>query len=161
VQRALLLRNWSDDVTLFANGPAGLEPGDADRLAAAGVAIEERPVSELRGPGEDLEAVVFTDGTERPLGGLLVPVTMHQRTGLAQALGAVTAEPGHVSADPLAVDTRFQTNVPGLAAAGDATVQMPSVGSAIAAGSAAAAAIVNASAAAGELRLRTPQPLPT
>ena len=32
--RALLLRIWSDDVILLTNGPAGLDPADADRCAA-------------------------------------------------------------------------------------------------------------------------------
>ncbi len=37
VQRALLLRVWSDDVTLLTDGPAGLAADDAARLRAAGV----------------------------------------------------------------------------------------------------------------------------
>ena len=36
VQRALLLRVWSDDVTLFADGPAELDPDDAERLRCGG-----------------------------------------------------------------------------------------------------------------------------
>ncbi len=65
VQRALLLRTWSDDVTLFGDGPAGLDPDDAERLDAAGVDVDERPVAGLRGPGDTLSGVVFADGGER------------------------------------------------------------------------------------------------
>jgi thioredoxin reductase len=142
--RALLLRNWSDDVTLLADGPAQLEPEEAARLHAAGVTVDERPVAGLRGPGEALAAVAFADGAERPCGGLLVPVTLHQRSGLATQLGADSAAPGPVAAAAIAVDGRFETTVPGLFAAGDASAQMPSVANAIAAGSNAAAAIVGA-----------------
>ncbi len=142
VHRALLLRAWSDDVTLLCDGPAELDPGDAERLRAAGVSIEERSVAALHGPGDTLTAVRFADGSERALGGLLVPVTLHQRTALAAELGAAVAAPGPLSSETLAVDFAFRTSVPDLSAAGDLSAQMPSVAAAIAAGSVAAAAIV-------------------
>ena len=144
VQRALLLRVWSDDVTLLSNGPAELDAADRDRLAAAGVAVDERRVAGLRGPGSTLTAVAFADGGERPAGGLLVPVTMHQRSALADQLGAAAAEPGPVAVDAIEVDPTFHTSVPGLFAAGDASAQMPSVANAVAAGSTAAAMVVHA-----------------
>jgi len=143
VARALLLRAWSDDVTLLAGGPAELSDADAARLAAAGVAVDERPVTGLRGPEPALEAVVFADGSERPCGGLLAPVTLHQRSALAEQLGAAAAAPGHVAADAVEVDPGFRTTAPGVHAAGDVSTQMPSVASAVAAGSVAAAMIVH------------------
>ena len=140
--RALLLRTWSDDVTLLADGPAELEPGDADQLERAGIVVDERPVAELRGPGATLTAVAFADGNERPCGGLLVPVTLHQRSALAEQLGAATEEPGPLVADALAVDAKFATSVPGLFAAGDVGAVMPSVANAVASGNTAAAMLV-------------------
>ena len=142
VERALLLRVWSDDVTLVTDGPAELDADELAQLHDAGVTVDERPVSELRGPGTTLTAIGFADGSERPCGGLLVPVTLHQRSGLAEQLGATTAAPGPVVVDAVAVDPMFHTSVPGLFAAGDVSVQMPSVANAIAAGSIAAAMIV-------------------
>ena len=142
-QRALLLRAWSDDVTLFTDGPAELEPDDAGRLRSAGVTVDERAVAELRGPGEELTGVAFADGSEGACGGLLVPVALHQRSALADELGAAAAEPGHVAADALVVDAKYATTVPGLSAAGDLTVPMPSVANAIASGATAAAMIVH------------------
>ena len=142
VHRALLLRVWSDDVTLLADGPARLETDDAERLAAAGVAVDERRVVGLRGPDTTLEAAVFADGSERRCGGLLVPVILHQRSDLAEQLGAVAAAPSPLHADALDVDPRFATSVPGLSAAGDVSAQMPSVANAVAAGNFAAAMLV-------------------
>ena len=143
VQRALLLRLWSDDVTLLADGPAELEADDSERLRAARVVVDERRVAGLRGPGSTLTAVTFADGAERTCHGLLVPVTLHQRSALAEQLGAAAAEPGHVAVDAVEVDPTFHTSVPGLFAAGDASSQMPSVANAVAAGSSAAAMIVH------------------
>jgi thioredoxin reductase len=140
--RALLLRAWSDDVTLLTDGPSDLEADDHDRLALAGVAIDERAVAALEGPGTTLTAVRFTDGSERACGGLLVPTTLRQRSALAEQLGATLAAPGPVTADAIDVDAMFRTSAPGVSAAGDAAAQMPSVAIAIAAGSTAAAILV-------------------
>ena len=143
VRRALLLRAWSDDVTLLANGPAELDSEDIERLRAAGVAVDERRVTELRGPGSTLTSIGFADGRERPFGGLLVPVVMHQRSTLAEQLGAVAADPNPIVADAIEVDRMFETSAPGVFAAGDVSGQMPSVANAVAAGSSAAAMVVH------------------
>jgi len=142
-RRALLLRAWSDDVTLLANGPAELEPADAASLRAAGVEVDERRVTGLVGPGTSLSAVVLEDG-ERPCGGLLVPVTLHQRSPLARQLGAEYSEKPPMTTEAIAVDGTFATSVDGLFAAGDVIAAMPSVATAVAQGSAAAAMIVHA-----------------
>lgn len=142
VHRALLLRAWSDDVTLISNGPAELEAEDAQRLDASGVSVDERRVAGLRGPEPDLTAVAFEDGSQRACGGLLVPVTLHQRSALAEQLGVAPAAPGPLAADAIEVAPTFHTSVPGVLAAGDVNAEMPSVANAIAAGSKAAAAIV-------------------
>ncbi len=142
VHRALLLRVWSDDVTLLADGPAELDAEDLERLRAAGVTVDERRVEGLRGPDSWLTAVAFADGGERPCGGLLVPVTLYQRSALAEQLGAAVTAPGPLAVDALEVDPMFRTSVPGLSAAGDLTVQAPSVANAVAAGNTAAAMLV-------------------
>jgi len=139
---------WSDDVTLFTDGQAGLDAAEAEQLRAAGVTVEERPVAGLRGPDSTLTAVAFADGGERPCGGLLVAAVLHQRSDLAAQLGAAAAEPGPVAADAVVVDPMQLTGVPGLAAAGDVSGSFPSVANAVAAGSNAAAAIVRDLAAA-------------
>src|ERR1700739_3484134 len=63
VQSSVLLRAWSDDVVLLTGGPAELDGDGRSLLAAAQVAIDERPVAELASRNGELEAVVFTDGT--------------------------------------------------------------------------------------------------
>ena len=130
-------------MTLLADGPAELDSRDAERLRAAGVTIDERPVAGLRGPDSTLTAVAFADGGERPCRGLLVPVTLHQRSALAEELGAAPTGPGPIAVDAVEVDAMFHTSVPGLSAAGDVSTQaVPSVANAVAAGSSAAAMIV-------------------
>ena len=140
--RALLLSMWSDDITLYADGPAELDPADADRLRRAGVVVEERHVTGLRGQGTALRAVALDGGEERLCGGLLVPVTLHQRSPLAASLGVALAPAGPLAADAIQAAGMGATSVPGVFVAGDAGEIMPSVANAIAAGSSAAASIV-------------------
>jgi thioredoxin reductase len=141
--RALLLRAWSDDVTLLADGPVDLDAEGAARLEAAGVAVDERPVAELRGPGDALREVVFADGTMRRCEGLMVPAPMHQRSDLAARLGATFEARGEMTPDAIVADAMGATAVPGLLAAGDLVERMPSVARAIAGGHSAAAMIVH------------------
>jgi thioredoxin reductase len=143
VMRARLLRAWSDDVTLFTNGPAGLDSASRAELDSVDVAVEERPLAGLDGAAPDLAAVRFADGSSRSCGGLLVPVTLHQRSPLAVQLGATLAPTGPIAPEAIQVDAMGQTDVPGLYAAGDNSSARPSITGAIAAGSAAAAAIVH------------------
>ena len=84
---------------------AALVAGDADgfsefyrRHLPAVTGYFARRVAD-REAGDKLESVRFADGSERRLGGLLVPITLHQRTTLAGQLGAATVTAGPVSGE--------------------------------------------------------------
>ena len=139
---ALLLRGWSDDVVLLTDGPAGLDDDDRLRLAAAGIPMDERPVAELVSHAGEWAAILFADGGRLRRRGLLVVTTLHQRSRLAQQLGADYGDPTPSAADPVSVDALHRTIAPGVFAAGDVTAQMPQVATAIAGGSLAATAVV-------------------
>lgn len=146
VHLALLLRCWSDDIVVLTDGPAELED-DRSRLAGSGIQVDERPVAALEADDGELSAVVFADGGRLPRRGLLVAATMRQRDRLARQLAVVVAGPGPAAQDPVGVDPLCRTSVPGVFAAGDLTGEMPQVAAAIAAGSRAAAAVVQSLAA--------------
>ncbi|MGZ8801451.1 MAG: NAD(P)/FAD-dependent oxidoreductase [Mycobacterium sp.] len=142
VHMARLLRGWSDDVVLLTGGTGGLDAGQQARLSTAGITVDDREVAELASEHGELSAVVFADGSRLPRRGLLVATTLHQRTGLAAQLGVAFVAAGPVSADAVEVDALSRTSVSGVFAAGDVCTQMPQVAAAIAAGSAAAASVV-------------------
>jgi len=142
VHRALLLRSWSDSVTLLSDGGELASEGE-ERLAGAGVGVDDRPVASVEGPGSSLTAVVFEDGSKRPLGGLLVGVTLHRRSDLSDQLGATRAPASPLTTDAIEVDATGNAGVPGLYVAGDLLAHAPSVASAISTGHFAAAQIVN------------------
>jgi thioredoxin reductase len=71
-----------------------------------------------------------------------VATTTHQRSDLPAQLGASTAPNGPMAADAIVVDSKFETDVPGVYAAGDTATHMPSVPTAISEGNRAAAMVV-------------------
>lgn len=156
VHQALLLRGWSDDIVVLTNGPAELTVDDRARLAAAGVSIDERPVAELVSDEGELTAVVFRNGDRLQRRGLLVATTLHQRSSLADELGADPADATPIAADPVDVDALMRTTSAGVFAAGDLSAHMPQVAAAIAAGSLAATAVVQ-SLLADEYGLTSPE----
>jgi thioredoxin reductase len=143
IHSALLLLGWTDDLVLLTDGPADLGDEDRGRLAAAGVKLDERSVAELIGRDGELEGVRFTDGGRLECGGLLAATTLHQRSPLAEKLGAKPGEVTPFGEAPVKVDGLCRTTAPGVFAAGDLSTQLPpQVASAIAAGSLAAVAVV-------------------
>jgi thioredoxin reductase len=142
LHRSLLLRGWSADVVLLSDGPAELDADDLERLSAAGIEVDERPVTSLIARDGALAAVEFADGSRRAREGLLVPVTVAQRSSLAARLGAEPADPGPVVVDALVADTMFRTTGEGVSAAGDVSAQLQQVAGAISAGSLAAVGVV-------------------
>ena len=141
--RAMLLRGWSERLSLYTNGPAEIERADAERVETAGIAVDERQIAELRGDGDDLAVISFADGSEAPCEGLLVAPTLAQRSRLAQDLGLKLSEDHPMVEHAIEVDSAYRTSVENVFAAGDATGGMPSVANSIAGGSSAAAHIVH------------------
>jgi thioredoxin reductase len=127
-----LYREWTDDLTLFADG-APIDPETralADRLA---VRIVPGRVERLAHRDGAIEAVVTADGPV-PVDALFAP-RMVAIPPLAAALGCTIAQ-GPLGPH-IEVDARGQTSVPGVFAAGDAAQPMHSIPFAIGSGCAA------------------------
>lgn len=59
VHQALLLRDWSEHVTLLTHGSTTLTAGECEQLRADGIRIEEAPLARLLGAEGELKAVAF------------------------------------------------------------------------------------------------------
>jgi len=109
--RVALLRSWSDDLVVLADGE--LPPENRDALRAAGVLITERPIAAVA-PG----IVRFADGDELAVDALHVLAPMTPRDDLAARLGVETSELPNGSG-VIVADTFGTTSVPGVFAAGE------------------------------------------
>jgi thioredoxin reductase len=143
VHGALNLRAWSDQVTLLTNGDALTDP-QREQLSLGGVGWDERPIAGFEGPGAELQAAAFADGDELSIDALLVKATLHQRSSLAQDLGAALRAPDEMlSVEAIETDAMGRTAVPELYAAGDAATSVPpSMAAAVASGYLAGASAV-------------------
>ncbi len=89
-KEALLLLDYTDDVTLYTNGSEPTMSAELrERLDREGIPVIETPMDRLAGNGE-LEAVEFGDGSETPLEGLFVAVGQAGGQDLAEMLGLPT-----------------------------------------------------------------------
>ena len=138
VERTLLLRRWSDDLTLITGGTP-LTDSERRTLGDAGVRIVDGDVAALHGPGRELDSITLADGTAIRATGLLVPAPHQLRhPELLDGLGLATTPTGHLVTDALGL-----TSVPGIWAAGDLTGPVSNVARAIAQGSTCAIAVTH------------------
>ncbi|GAA5036180.1 NAD(P)/FAD-dependent oxidoreductase [Streptomyces siamensis] len=120
VHQALMVSQWSKDVTLFLHTVREDELTDDDlrRLAAAGVAVVPGGVAELVVADDRLTGVRRADGTTHARSVLFVAPRAVPRTGLLERLGAELRETPF-GTYPV-VDETGLTSVPGVWAAGNA-----------------------------------------
>ncbi|MES2464966.1 MAG: NAD(P)/FAD-dependent oxidoreductase [Armatimonadota bacterium] len=123
--QALLVRDWSSDVTLLTNGTDTLTDEDRERLKQRNVKIVEAPLARLIPRGRELAGVELKDGRTLPLAGLFIAPRCSLTSPLAQELGC-EIEDG-ASGPVIKTDAFKETTVPGVFAAGDAARPLHSI----------------------------------
>ncbi|WP_340383852.1 NAD(P)/FAD-dependent oxidoreductase [Streptomyces sp. SS7] len=119
--QALMVTQWSKDVTFFLHRVTEAEPADDDlrRLAAAGVRVVPGEVAGLRIEDDRLTGVRLEDGSVHERDTLFVAPRPAPRNDLLIQLGAELRETPF-GAYPV-IDERGLTSVPGVWAAGNAS----------------------------------------
>ncbi|MEV7885741.1 NAD(P)/FAD-dependent oxidoreductase [Streptomyces sp. NPDC002817] len=120
VHQALMVSQWSKDVTFFLHEVAETDLSDDDvrRLATAGVKVVPGSVAELVTENDRLTGVRLTDGTVQAREVLFVAPRAVPQTGLLERLGAELTETPFGSYP--VVDPTGLTSVPGVWAVGNA-----------------------------------------
>jgi thioredoxin reductase len=139
VPKALLVRQWSDDVTLFLHETGDLPADDRARLAARGIQVVAGEVTGVVVEDDRLTGVRLADATTVAREALFVAPFFRANSRLLAALGA-TIETGP-SGSWAAVDGAGRTSVDGVWAAGNVADPMAQLITAAAAGAKAAADI--------------------
>jgi thioredoxin reductase len=118
LHQALLLPDWSADVTLFTNGTTTPDPDQRAALAGRGVRVETRAVHALLGDAPALTGVRLQDGDVVPLDALFTASRTRMASPLAERLGCAFDDGPF---GPIVrTDARKETCVPGIFCAGDA-----------------------------------------
>jgi len=145
IHQVEMLRQWSDDITYFANGSAaGLDAATLERLGARNIAVIDAAVTALHGEGLDRSAddgavvVETADGERRRLAAVFTGGLPQFDEALLAGLGLkVGAEPG----SGIAVDPMNATSVPRVYAAGNLVAPWASIPIAMASGAQAGAGV--------------------
>ncbi|MDX6256258.1 MAG: hypothetical protein QOJ11_2592 [Frankiales bacterium] len=133
VQHALLVRQWSDDVTFFAHSYE-LTPAERRQLIARGIRVIDGRVARLVVDAGRLQGVELMDGTLVTRAAVFIrPAFAPRGNDLLVSLGCIPTEDGFVP-----VDATGRTSVPGVWAAGNVVDPRAQVITAAGAGSAAA-----------------------
>ena len=127
VHQALLLPDWSGDVTLFTNGMAVPDDAERAKLAARGVRVETRAVESLVGDGRAPDSLALTGvrvagGEAVPIDALFVGPRTRMASPLAEQLGCAFDD--GLSGLLVRTTERKETTVPGVFAAGDAALSV-------------------------------------
>ena len=155
VHQALLLRQWSQDVTVVVHDAGPVDDDDATLLAARGVRVLPGRAREVVDGAEGAVAVVLDDGARVEAGAVFVAPRFRLNSAALAGLDArtVTSDMGTA----LETDDEGRTSVPGVWAAGnvvDLSCQVlgaAELGSRAAIGINGELALVDARAAAQEL----------
>ena len=115
---ALLLRGWSSEVVALTDGRYAVPAEAAERLARAGVRLEERRIARLTAREGQLERVELAGGALLPLDVIFAKPPQRQ-VALVRSLGLALDPKGYVQ-----LDEHRQTSVPGIYAAGDLVTPM-------------------------------------
>jgi thioredoxin reductase len=111
---ALLVRQWTDDVVLCTNGPAGLSDLQRRQLQGRGINVWEQSIVKLHGAEGCLRAIEFRDGSRLLRQALFFNTGQHPRSPLLERLGCVFEDDGGVRCSETG-----ETSIPGVFVAGD------------------------------------------
>lgn len=126
---AMLISNWTNDLTLYTNGKSTLSGPQADKLGRHSIKIVEAEIDRLNHSFGRLEQLVFKDNSVARLKAMYIRSPFIQHSPIPEALGCEMADEGYIK-----VDGQQKTTVPGVFACGDNSSRMRTVANAVAAG---------------------------
>jgi thioredoxin reductase len=136
VEFALLLGGWSPDMMLFTDARFDVPVDQRQRLARAGIPVEERRIVRLAGAGARLERIEVAGGGVIARDVLFMHPPQRQ-VPVVEGLGLELDPHGYVRVD----DATLETSIPGIHAAGDLVTKAQAALLGAAAGMRAATAI--------------------
>jgi thioredoxin reductase (NADPH) len=135
LHEALELLTFTKNITIYTNGKpmetSSKYDGDAERFK-----IDTRQISKLDG-SEFLQRIYFTDGTSEEIDGIFVAYESASSIDFARKLGVLA------QGNTVVVDSKQQTNLEGLFAAGDCASSFKQISVAVGQGALAGKAIAD------------------
>lgn len=118
--RARLIARWTDRLTVFTHGTDVVDTVEEAELAASGIVVERRAISDLEGERGAVSAVRLADGERIAIEGGFVRPQWHPALDFVSGLELERDRFGN-----LVTDRSGRTSLPGVYAAGDAASPGP------------------------------------
>ncbi len=126
-----LISNWTNNLTVFSNGPASFTLVQMEQLHQHNIGIVEKEIDQLVHKDGQLQMVLFRDGSTFPLEALYAPSPFEQHCRIPESLGCALTGEGYIE-----TDSTQESTVPGVYAIGDNAAKMRTVANAVAMGTA-------------------------
>ncbi|MBS1689082.1 MAG: NAD(P)/FAD-dependent oxidoreductase, partial [Bacteroidetes bacterium] len=135
-EQAMLISNWTNDLTLYTNGQSGLSATQSTALRNHNIQIVETEINELLHINGQIKQIVFKDNTTAEIGVIYSRRPFTQHCTIPESLDCELTPDGY-----LKIDSMFKTTAPGIYACGDNASRMRTVANAVAMGAGAGIAI--------------------
>ncbi len=139
VHMASLIKNLTNDLTIFTSGKADFNEEQLAKLNRNGIKIIESTIVEIEHNKGQVKHVILENKEKIAFKAVYAAIPFSQHSDIPVAMGCGLTEHGHIK-----VDATQQTTVKGVYACGDGTTMMRSVANAVATGNAAGAMANNA-----------------
>lgn len=129
MELAAMIRNWTNDLTLYTNGRSALSGEQAGILEQHGIKTVENEIDRLEHQDGQLQHIVFSNGSKSPLIALYSRNRFEQQCQIPLSLDCEMTEDGYIR-----VDQFQETTIQGVYACGDNVTRMRTVANAVAMG---------------------------
>ena len=129
MELAAMIRNWTNDLTLYTNGTSALSGEQAGILEKHGIKTVENEIDRLEHQDGQLQHIVFSNGSKSPLIALYSRNRFEQQCQIPLSLDCEMTEDGYIR-----VDLFQETTIQGVYACGDNVTRMRTVANAVAMG---------------------------
>ena len=133
---AMMISNWTSNLTLYTNGQSTLTVDQQSALLDHRINIVEKEVDRLEHIQGHVKHLLFRDGSKASLSALYAPCPFEQHCRIIEKIGCALNEEGYIQ-----VDSFQETTIPGIYACGDNVTRMRTVANAVAMGTNAGMAV--------------------
>lgn len=126
---AVLISNWTMDLTLFTNGNSTLSREQASKLDDHRIKSVEGTIEKLEHRAGYLEQVVLDDGSTLPITAAYIRSPFQQTCPIPESLGCNLTADGYIQ-----VDDQRNTTISGVFACGDNITKIRTLANAVASG---------------------------